>query len=319
MMFKLYCVDTEITKYLTECTWSGDTEQAGRKLNFSLAFNPYDKDFSPANVKLGKDIRLVYSDNNKELNLFTGKIFMMDRKSNSYTVEYVAYDKVIYLAKSKITAKYEDSKVSDIIAHVCRTMGVTMGEVHADLLGNTVSFVADNMAGTEIIKKALEELKSKTWHGYHIVLLQGALKVVRDDEKIETFKIKAGQNLISVSHSASIEDMVNKVQIVDKDGTVKGYVSNDNDISDYGCISTVYKEDEKKETQSAAKAMLKPVKQNTSLSAIGNVQCVAGFGVELWAEDESIKAKFRIKSDSHKIHNNQHEMDLTLEYLEEIK
>lgn len=33
--------------------WSGTDTQASREITFSLPYNPYDKDFSSANIKLG--------------------------------------------------------------------------------------------------------------------------------------------------------------------------------------------------------------------------------------------------------------------------
>lgn len=64
-------------------------------------------------------------------------------------------------------------------------------------------------------------------------------------------------NLTTASHSASIEDMVNRVEITDKDGHVIGAVTNSNDVKAYGTIQGVYKVDNKQDTQASAKALLK--------------------------------------------------------------
>ena len=308
MDFKLLNQGKDLTKYVISYDWSGNIEQAGRKLNFSLVTNPYDRNFVSADLKLGDTIEF-YGDNNL---LFTGRIFLMDRKTDSYTYEYVAYDSLIYVAKSKLFQKYEKVPVKQVIQSVCDYYGLKIKSMSADC-DKVISFIADKMTGTEIIKKALELLTEQTQKQYHILYIQNQIQVIRDDEIIDTYNIVAGKNLISASHSASLEDMVNQVKIVDKDGNVLGEVSNSNDLQ-YGVIQDYYTIDEKQNSQTAARALLKSVKENTSCSAIGNVQCISGYSVYL--QVENIKARFRIVSDSHKISNNMHTMDLTLDFKE---
>lgn len=311
MVFKLMCQGKEITKYVISYDWSGALEQAGRKLNFSLATNPYDQNFISADVKLGDTVEL-YGDDTL---LFTGRVFLMDRKTDSYTYEYVAYDSLIYAAKSKLHQKFDNSSVKNVIAYVAGQYGLSIKSLHSDC-DKPVSFIADAMTGTEIIKKALELLSEQTGIKYHIVYIQSQIMVIPETETIDTYNITAGQNLISASHSASLEDMINRVIITDKDGNKIGEVSNSDDLQ-YGEIQDFYKVDEKRDSTAAAKAMLKSVKENTSVQAIGNIQCISGYSVYLQVED--IKARFRIVSDSHKISNNVHTMDLTLDFKEVIQ
>ena len=310
MEFKLSCNGKDITKYVISYDWSGALEQAGRKLNFSLVTNPYDANFVNADLKLGDTVEF-YGDN---ILLFSGKIWCMDRKTDSYTYEYVAYDNLIYAAKSKLHQKFENSTVKNVINYVASQYNLGIKSLCEDC-DRIVSFIADGMTGTEIIKKALELLYEQTQKKYHIIYIQNQILVIPETEVIEQYNIIAGQNLISASHSASLEDMVNKVIITDKDGNKIGEVSNNNDLQ-YGCIQDFYKIDEKKDSNQAAKAMLKSVKENTSVQAVGNVQCIAGYSVYLQVED--IKARFRIVSDSHKISNNMHTMDLTLDFKEVV-
>ena len=56
--------DFDITNYITKWTWSGDSEQAARKLEFEIVYNTVDKDsvFNPLNLKIGGFIYLYYSE-----------------------------------------------------------------------------------------------------------------------------------------------------------------------------------------------------------------------------------------------------------------
>lgn len=306
----------DLTPWIVSYEWSGDMEQAGRKLNFKIAYTTKDKAWKNPAVKLGDEVMLYCIDPTAggQFDLFHGKIFMQSRESSPYEMEFVAYDKLIYLAKSKYTLKFSKAPVKDVLSTVASKAGLTLGRV-ADDLTYTVDFVADGMTGTEIIKKALEQGRKKSGKSYHIYLdAQDKLNVVRADTIIQGYAITDMTNLTTASHSASIEDMVNRVEIADKDGHIIGAVTNSNDVKTYGTIQNVYKVDNKQDTQASAKAMLKSVSEHSEAEALGNVQCIAGYAVEI--QEEQLKGNFLIISDTHTIENNRHMMKLTLRYLD---
>ena len=322
-MFELKDVtkNKDITPFLTELTWSGDLNQAGRKLSFGIAYTTDKKDKSWKNLtlELGDRVELIYTDDKtkQQYKIFYGPIFLQNRNSESFTMQFCAYDNLIYLAKSKMTSKYNNVKVSDIIINVCNTLGVTVGKLCEDCSKYNADFVADNMTGSEIIKKALDTVHAWTGWNYNAYMSNDngvqKLNVVRADTVIDNFKITDVTNLESASHSSSIEEMRNQIAIVDSEGKITGYIKNDEDIKKYGLLQDVYKIDEKQDTASKAKSMLTKVKENSSLNAIGNYKCISGFAVEV--QEEQINGKFLIESDSHTIQNNVHKMSLTLSYI----
>ena len=316
--FSLLDVTTgvDLTPWIISYEWSGDLEQAGRKLNFKIAYTTKDQAWTNPTVNLGDEIMLycIAPTAGGQFDLFHGKIFMQSRESSSYEMEFVAYDKLIYLGKSKYTLKFSKAPVKDVLSTVASKAGLTLGRV-ADDLTYTVDFVADGMTGTEIIKKALFQGRKKSGKSYHIYLdAQDKLNVVRADTIIQGYAITDMTNLTTASHSASIEDMVNRVEITDKDGHVIGAVTNSNDVKAYGTIQGVYKVDNKQDTQASAKALLKSVSEHSEVEALGNIQCIAGYAVEI--QEEQLKGNFLIVSDSHTIENNRHMMKLTLRYLD---
>ena len=56
---------------------------------------------------------------------------------------------------------------------------------------------------------------------------------------------------------------------------------------------------------------------DSSISALGNIQCIAGYSVVI--EEEQLKGVFFIKSDTHTFENNIHTMELNLEYIRETE
>lgn len=306
----------DLTPWIISYEWSGDLEQAGRKLNFKIAYTTKDKAWMNPAINLGDEIMLYCIDPTAggQFDLFHGKIFMQSRESSSYEMEFVAYDKLIYLAKSKYTLKFSKVPVKDVLSTMASKVGLTLGRTSDDLT-YAVDFVADGMTGTEIIKKALEQGRKKSGKSYHIYLdAQDRLNVVRADTIIQGYAITDMTNLTTASHSASIEDMVNRVEIADKDGHIIGAVTNSDDVKAYGTIQDVYKVDNKQDTQASAKAMLKSVSEHSEAEALGNVQCIAGYAVEI--QEEQLKGNFLIIADSHTIENNRHMMKLTLRYLD---
>lgn len=313
----------DLSPYVISYDWSGSLEQAGRKLSFSIAYTTTDKQWQNVKIDLGDKVEFSYSPDNApgtEFKLFAGRVFMQDRKSRSTSMEFVAYDNLIYLSKSHMTCKF-DHPVRDIITSVCNNLGVTPGDLSCKDLDQKYKEIEDNKAGSEIIADALKSVTATTHKRYHVFMHvdqktgEQKLDVVAAGNVIEDFVLNDAHNVTSASHSASIEDMCNQVLIVDKDGNdTHASVKNEADIKKYGLLQQVYKVDDKVATQQGAAALLKKVSEHSSLEAVGNIQCISGYSVTV--QEEQIKGTFLITSDSHKIQNNVHTMSLTLDYLE---
>ena len=314
----------DITPWVTECVWSGSKTEAARSIEITVAYTTPAKDASFKNCQIepADRIRMTFVDeNDNKFVLFVGKVWLQNRSSESYTMQYKCYDNLIYFAMSEMQAKFAKWTAHAVISLVCQQLGVTEGTIHEDLDGVTCDFIADGMSGTEIIKKALDEVKKKTGYKYHIYMADhsGAQKVniVRDDEIIENYTVTAETNLISARHEFSMEDMVNQICVVNDNGDISGYIIQGDDREKYGMVQKVYKYNQKQETEKSARAMMKKPKETSALTALGNVQCIAGFAVTV--QEEQIKGTFGIERDSHRISNHQHTMELTLMYMEEQK
>ena len=309
---------TDITDYVVSCDWSGATDQAARKIDFSIAYNTKDKGFVNQDIIVGDTIYMDWIDDNTQgaqsIEIFRGIVFNRNRNTTNFTFEFTAYDRLIYLAKSKTTRKFSNIIVEAVIEQVCNDNGLAVGAICS--IGVMVNFIADKQSYTEILKKAFALAYAQTGKQYHFYLNQDKLYVVDHAETIENYIANDSVNVQSSQHSESIEDMINTIMIVDANGAQVGTVSNDSDLSAYGTLQEVYKIDAKQDTQSAAKAMLKSVAFKSSLSAVGNVQCIAGYAVTV--QEEQLKGLFTIKSDRHTIQNGIHTMDLELEFLKAV-
>ncbi len=303
--------NTDLSAYALSYTWSGDVEQAGRKLEFDIAYTTKDKDWTNAVLELGDEVCFSYTDEvtQETYPVFQGRIFSRSRDSESYTMCFVAFDNIIYLAKSRITRKYANVTVADAIRQTIHDFSIEAGTMPD--LSVVCSFIADDISATDAIKQALSYQSAQDGKGYHIYMTDGKLNVVcTNDQVVENFLISDETNLTGASVSESIEDMVSKVVVVDSAGQTKGEMPNTTDIEKFGTIQAICKADPKQDDASQARAMLKTVAHDMSVKALGHIQCIAGFSVDI--QEEQLKGRFFIKSDSHRIEGNRHTMELHL-------
>lgn len=321
----------DITTRLISLEWSGDITQAGRRLNFTIAYTTKDKLWKNLDIQLGHSVLLTYTPapsqsdakkseasetkeedkKNEPINLFQGIVFMRSRNSESYTMEFVAYDLLINFAKAKYTKKFKKITVKSVIEQMVNELGVSMGKTPE--LSTQVDFIADNQSASQIIEAALKYQTAVDKKKYHYYLdAEKKLNVVDMDELLADYIVTDETNVTTAHYSESAEDMVNRVQIADKDGNIIGTITNPEDLNKFGVMQEIYKVDDKQDTKKAATAMLKKVAYDCSINCVGNIQCIAGYSVTI--SEEQLKGKFRIKSDSHKIENGQHMMQLNLEF-----
>lgn len=309
----------DISDYVTTCTWSGDIDQAARKMDFSIAYNTKDIGFINQNIIVGDTIYIFYTDENidgaEAVEIFRGIVFYRNRSTVNFTFEYTAYDRLIYLAKSKTTKKLKNILAEKVIEQAANDNNIEIGSITP--IGVYVDFIADKMSYTEMLKKAFSLASAQTQIQYHFYINQDKLYVVKQSEVIDNYIASDTVNVQNSQHSESIEDMINTICIVNANGDEIGRINNDSDLAAYGKIQDIYQVDAKQDTQTAAKAMLKSVTFKSSLTAIGNVQCIAGYAITV--QEEQLKGIFTIKSDKHTISNGTHMMDLELDFLKAVE
>lgn len=311
-----------IGDYVLRATWSGDIDQAARKLEFSIAYNTAEKDaaFTRLDLKLGGTVEAFERDEEtaRETRFFVGHIFYRKRSTDGFTFEFVAYDNMIYLAKSK-TSKLLEGTVDACIKDLCAGVKISIASIPP--IPTAVSFFADDKSYTEMFKMLFEKARAdpNVAKEYRALIVDDKIVIVPKGEMLDDpYVLSDKVNVIRAEHAESIEDMVNQVVMTDKHGSVQLVYTNMDNRMRYGLLSAVYKEQPPKkgetvDNERAAKAMLKGVKNESSLEGIGSIQAITGYTVRV--QEERLKGKFHITADTHTFENNVHTMRLTLEYL----
>lgn len=304
----------DVSNLIEAATLSGETTQAARTLEFTLACNPQDDYLPSIDIECGQTIYMYHKDDTteQEKEVFRGIVFYRERDTSSMVMRFTAYDYLIYLNKSKTTKKFKGILAENAVRQVCNELGVVPGDIAST--GVYVDFIADSKSGMEIIKEAMGYAAATLGKKYIPIMREGVMDVIEKGRLVEGYTADDNINIEKTTYSESIEDVVNQVLIVDKDGNHQGYVKNDEDIKKYSLLQDVYKVDDKQNTQTQAKALLKSKKNECSLSGIGEILCKTGYAIIV--QNEQLKGKFYIKSDRHNITNGVHTMELQIEFME---
>lgn len=326
--FRFKIGDTEITNVVESADLSDDIDQTARMCDFTVAYNPRDEYMPNPKIELG-DVLFIYSEEEAAAQsaeaeaekqeddgeIFRGVVFFRERTTSDMTMRFTAYDYSIYLTKSKMTRNFKKIAAQSVVEQVCNELGVAVGEIAP--IGAQVDFVADSKTGIEIIREALELARVKTGKTFIPLMRREKLCIVEKGTMVEEYTATDQTNIERTTYSESIEEMINQVLIVDKDGNTIGSVANEEERAAYGLLQDIYKVDDKKDTQSSARAKLKGIARACSLSGLGDVRCITGYAITI--KDEQLKGKFFIKSDRHSIRNAIHTMELELEFLEMVE
>ena len=303
---KVAISNTDISHLLMACTWSGSREQAARKLDFT--FIQDDRDALIPGVEVDNGMT-VYGGDEEGNVVFVGNIYNLERDRKNSTVKIVAFDNLFVLNKSKTTRKFTDALPEEITAKVCAEMGILTGDIVST--GEKVSFIANSKTGYQIIMAAYTEASKKNNKKYQCLMNKNRLDVIEKGTLLD-FELDSAKNMSESIYKESIENIVNRVMVVDEAGNGGEIISDDESIGKYSMVQAVYRQNKEKDTATEAKALFKKPEREGQITALGDYSVISGYSVTI--RDTFFKGQFWVKSDTHTFKNGVHEMKLTLEF-----
>lgn len=300
----------EITNFCSGISWSGTLSQIARKLSVNIKFSIFDNN-QPAISAVEGDL-LILLENGKEL--FQGVIFSVDFSSSSEEIAATAYDFSIYLAKSKASFNFEKATPMQITQEVCGKVGVSVSALEPSNI--KLDRIYQAKALYQIIMDAYyQDTKMTKTKFYHFMKGQ-SFNIEKKGKVVANVVLDNKLGTIGVKYSRSIENMINKIEIVDEKDNVKSTVENGDDRAKYGTLMDIYKEEKDKDSQQIARNMLKKVEKKVDVDFIGVSECVTGKAVMLKISyiSELQNIKMYIDSDTHTWDNGVHKMSLVLNY-----
>lgn len=311
-MIKLICQKAsgerlDLTNLLINITWSGDYKSCARKLEFSLISSPMDKNIPKVDIPI-MSIISFYEDDNE---LFRGFVYEREKSSDN-AMSFLCYDYCAKLNDIKVSKNIKNQTASTIYNNFLTEYGLNKGDIVQANTGVTKVFLG--VTAYDMIMTAYTEEAKTTGKKY--MLYSKGDKFCASEKGIVKLKLsfEEGKNILSSSFKESVSNMVNKVLIVDENGNKVSEVKNEEWHKAYGLFQDVYKQQEGKDSNAEAKAMLKDIEQTCSLTGFGDTTCITGYGVQVKDTHTGLVGLFYIDSDTHTWEGGNYTIDLELNF-----
>lgn len=297
---KLVVKNTDISQLYASIEWSGDIKQRSRTISVTYLYAP-GAGFPLVEVHEGDAVALFDDAGNQR---FIGAITKVQSKLSGDEVKFTARDILWYTSRNKAAGVYKGTP-DDIARKICGEFNITIESLPEPAEQKQKKVIS---TGDKTIHDVITEAYGD---GYYIQAVDKRLAVSAAGSEVVAV-ISGEANLLDADYSSSIENMVNRVQIIDKNGKILGTVQNDSDLQ-YGILQDVYKKEKDKDAQAEARKMLKGKDTSSSIECLGNWDCVAGKSIYILDTSNSMFGKFLITDDKHTFSGGVHQMTLGVE------
>lgn len=306
---KLLTGGKDISELIENITWSGDTKQVARSIKFTIAKNKKDKDFPNAVINEGDEI-IMQDDSGK--NIFGGIVFDIDKSASSKMVSYFAYDLMFYINNSDVNMIF-DGTPETIVPSICTELGIESGTMAAT--GVHVSMPCFGKKAYEAIMMAYTVAARKNGSKY-IPLMTDINKVtVVEKGELCGAVLTGDYNLIGATYKSTLQNLVTRVLITDKNDNVVKTVEDAASIQKYGLVQKILKQNDGEDATAEAQKMLVTTEASATISGVpSDLRAVSGYSIIVQEMDTGLYGQFYIESDTHTFSNGKAQMDLVLAF-----
>lgn len=300
---------SDVSEMIGEIEVSGAMKESTRTLSFKALRADVDKSFPTYSLNLGD--RIVARDLSNGINeqFFEGVVWSKDTKDNDVAIGITCYDKAIYLNKNEPTEQvYTDMTAKEASEAIIKELGLEAGSL-ADT--GKYSFNLRGLTGYDAIMACYTKDSEATGKKYKLVDAGGKINVFEAGEihpiTLEELNEPVVGKLLNISYKESLDELVNEVKAVDDKAKDKKVDSSKDPISQqrYGKIQKVLKGD-----ASGVAGLMQGAKQEINVTCIGDWDMISGKSIHL--KSSIVSGIFYIASDSHKLDDGVHTVDLKL-------
>lgn len=301
----------DISNACTRIIWKGSASEASRSVDFDYINAPYDNTVNLPSIATGDYISL---EDTKEGEIFFGQIFGVEKSSQTGTITFTAYDMMKHLLESTGQYNFKNLTAEAIASQACADIQVPIRHLHPTGV-NIASMICDKMKMYDIVMAAYTKAHKITGDKYFAMIYKRGLGVYKTEWAVKGFTLSEDSNIYASSISERMDDIKNKVLIFDDKGKQVGEVKDDGSIKKFGIFQEIYSKEEGIDATTGAKNLLK-VKptQAIKISAIGDINCLSCYFVEVKDTATGLSGKYWIASDSHTFENGTHKMELELKF-----
>jgi len=301
----------DISNACARIIWKGSASEASRSVDFDYINAPYDKTVNLPVIATGDYISL---EDSGEGEIFFGQIFGVEKSSQTGTITFTAYDMMKHLLESTGQYNFKNLTAETIASQVCADIQVPIRHLHPTGV-NIASMICDKMKMYDIVMAAYTKAHKITGDKYFAMIYKRGLGVYKTEWTVKGFTLSEDSNIYASSISERMEDIKNKVLIFDDKGKQIGEVKDDGSIKKFGIFQEIYSKEEGIDPTTGAKNLLKiKPTQAIKISAIGDINCLSCYFVEVKDTAAGLSGKYWIASDSHTFENGTHKMELELRF-----
>ena len=291
--------------------WKGSASEASRSVDFDYINAPYDKTVNLPSIATGDYISL---EDTKEGEIFFGQVFGVEKSSQTGTITFTAYDMMKHLLESTGQYNFKNLTAEAIASQVCADIQVPIRHLHPTGV-NIASMICDKMKMYDIVMAAYTKTHKITGDKYFAMIYKRGLGVYKTEWVVKGFILSESTNIYASSISESMGDIKNKVLIFDDKGKQIGEVKDDGSVKKFGIFQEIYSKEEGIDPTTGAKNLLKiKPTQAIKISAIGDINCLSCYFVEVKDTATGLSGKYWIASDSHTFENGTDKMELELRF-----
>lgn len=306
---KIFVGNKDLSELVETVTWSGNAGQIARKLEFTIAKNTEDPNFPNVTVNEGDQV-LLQEDGGSYV--FGGIIFDIERTASSNVVRYLAYDLLFYVNGSELTKDYTGTP-EEIAREVCSALGINAGNMAAT--GISIHNPCVKKTGYQVIQSSYTAAARQNGKKYMMVMEKISQVSVIEKGQDSGVILTGDANLSDATYKTTLQNLVNRVLITDKNGAVTGTVEDVESQNRYGTIQKILEQEEGSDAAAEARNMLHGVDPSATVNGIpDDVRAVAGYAVLVQDMYTGLYGKFYIESDSHQYANGESSMTLSLSF-----
>lgn len=300
----------DVTELIPAIQWSGDYQDAARRLDFSLLAPLPDAHVPTVDCPLGSAVQLYEGD----ALLFDGFVFGRTKNTEQSQIDLTCFDRGIYLKRNRVSKRYAGTTPEAIAQGLAGEFGMELGAVAAT--GVSISRIFFGVSLYDIILTAYTTASRQTGDVYCLRFDGSRLCVRACRPSAQTPLIQGKSNLIGAATTESVQNMVNAVGIYDLNDALVRTEEDAEAIRLYGRMQEYLKQTSSDNKLSAAAKLLadKGLEQKITVNNLGDTRFVAGGFAAVEEPYTGVVGLFFIESDSHEWKRGRYYNKLTLNF-----
>lgn len=295
----------EITEIITSLTINGEYRSCARGCQFGIIHGAADERTWLITIELGDIIKVI----DRDKVMFYGPVWTKRKATETNEIEFTCYDYGIYLKKNKGSYVFKKMTAEAITRKLCADFGLKIGSLA--ITGKPITRTFIGVSIYDIIMTAYSLANDKKYY----LIFEGDLLYVLEKGKKECTGLESGYNLLTSDVTESLNSMVNRVRVYNKEDKLIKEFSEDADAKLYGWMTEIIRVSSNDEDYTKkAKKMLEGVERKINVTNFGNSEYIMGKKVNVREPYTGLTGIFYIDADEHNWKNGIYTNKLTLNF-----